>query len=56
MPQHLSISTDRAQRMDGLTRIWDETRNDYLKDPATGEVLTFTTPYEAETWVSTHTR
>jgi hypothetical protein len=45
-----SVSTDRRQTMDGLTRIWDERHNAYLTD-ADGEVLTFPTPYDAQRWL-----
>jgi hypothetical protein len=45
-----SISTDRQQRMDGLTRIWDEHTNRYVTD-ANGAPLTFVTPHDAEAWL-----
>lgn len=47
---HLSISTDRQHRVDGLTRIWDERRNAYVTDER-GDVLTFPQPYDAQQWV-----
>lgn len=42
----LSVSTDR--RGDGRSRIWIEDRNEYLRDPITGNVEEFVTAFEAE--------
>ncbi len=46
----LHIAPDRTHRNGGLTRIFNETRGEYLTDIG-GEILAFPLPYDAEQWL-----